>query len=75
MDISGPPLRYVGPVNVVFYAIWTVARALLPRSVAGRVRLLAGSDWKAQLRDALGPDASARLPASLRDDDGRRAPR
>ena len=61
---------YVGPVNYVFYGIWAVATLILPRRVAGRFMLLRGSDWKAQLRNELGPEVSARLPENLREGDG-----
>ena len=61
---------YVGPVNYVFYGIWAVATLILPRRVAGRFMLLRGSDWKAQLREELGPEVSARLPDNLREGDG-----
>jgi len=56
---------YVAPVNVVFYAIWKVARLVLPKAVTDRFTLLRGADWKQRLREELGPEVSARLPDNL----------
>ena len=33
---------YVAPINVVFYAIWAVARLVLPKAVTARFTLLTG---------------------------------
>ena len=55
-------MAYVAPINVVFWAIWAVARLALPRAVTQRFMLLSGDDWRAQLDEALGPVVAARLP-------------
>ena len=55
---------YVAPVNIVFWAIWSIARVLLPPRVSERFTLLRGDDWQAQLADELGPTVAARVRAA-----------
>ena len=55
---------YVAPVNIVFWAIWSVARVLLPTRVSERFTLLRGDDWQEQLANELGPIVSARVRAA-----------
>ena len=54
---------YVAPINVVFYAIWAVARLVLPKAVTARFTLLTGDGYADRLRERLGPDVAARLNA------------
>lgn len=53
---------YVAPINPVFWAIWAIARALLPSKVTERFTLFTGDDWRERLEEELGPTVAARLP-------------
>ena len=57
---------YVAPVNVVFWAIWSVAKALLPAKVTERFTLLSGDDWREKLAEEIGePEVAERLRAYI----------
>ena len=57
---------YVAPVNVVFWAIWSVAKALLPAKVTERFTLLSGDDWREKLAEEIGePEVAERLRAHV----------
>ena len=57
---------YVAPVNVVFWAIWSVAKALLPAKVTARFTLLSGDDWREKLAEEIGePEVAERLRAYI----------
>ena len=44
---------YVAPINVVFWAIWSVVRLVLPSRVTARFTLLSGDDWRAALTEEI----------------------
>ncbi len=44
---------YVAPINVVFWAIWSVVRLVLPSRVTARFTLLSGDGWRAALTEEI----------------------
>ena len=53
---------YIAPINVVFWAIWSVVKLVLPSRVTARFTLLRGDDWRETLAEKLGPSVAERLP-------------
>ncbi len=54
----------VAPINPIFWIAWRVVRVFLSDTTAAKFVLVRGSDWKAELAEAMGP--AVKLPASMR---------
>ena len=55
---------YIAPATSVFTAVWSVLRQFLSERTAAKFVLIAGADWREQLREAVGDELA--LPAHMR---------